>query len=219
MICVSLGNIGFNRCLELLLKVECAEIRLDLLDLTDEEVKLIFSEPCALVATCRPGRFTEEERIRLMLLAIHHGAKYVDVEYEADAKFLHIIKEHAKDRGVKLIISYHDFEATPAYESLEKIIEQSRLMGADIVKIATMAHSAADCASVLSLYRKNTDLIAFCMGKPGVITRVAAPLLGAEFTFAAFDESFATAPGQLTVEKMEKLYETLNPEHRMKSVE
>jgi hypothetical protein len=40
MICVSLGNIGFNRCVESLLKVECAEIRLDLMDLTEDEVDL-----------------------------------------------------------------------------------------------------------------------------------------------------------------------------------
>jgi len=209
MICVSLGNIGFNRCVESLLKVECAEIRMDLMDLTEDEVKLLFSEPCSLIATCRPGKFIEEERISMLTCAIQYGARYVDIEIESEPHFLNTIKEHAEDKGVKLIISYHDFNTTPSIDELENVIKKARLLGADIVKIATLAHNPEDCARVIGLYSKHKDIIAFCMGKEGVITRVAAPYLGAEFTFAAFDESLATAPGQLTVEKMEKINELL----------
>lgn len=212
MICVSLGNIGFNRCVESLLKVDCAEIRLDLMDFTEDEVKLLFSEPCALVATCRPGKYIDEERISMLTCAIQYGAQYVDVEIESDAHFLNKIRTHAEDKGVKLIISYHDFNGTPSVEALEDVIRKARIMGADIVKIATMATSPEDNARILGLYSQHRDLIAFCMGKYGMISRVAAPFLGAEFTFAAHDESFATAPGQLTVEKMEKIYELMNVE-------
>lgn len=210
MICVSFGNIGFNHCVESLLKVECAEIRLDLMDLTEEEVKLLFSEPCVLIATCRPGKFIEEERISMLTCAIQYGAQYVDVEIESEPHFLEKMREHAEDKGVKLIISYHNFLSTPSCEELDEIIKKARLLGADIVKIATLANSADDCARILSLYSRHKDIVAFCMGKEGVITRVAAPYLGAEFTFAAYDDSFATAPGQLTVEKMEKINELLN---------
>jgi 3-dehydroquinate dehydratase I len=210
MICVSLANIGLNRCVELLSKLECAEIRLDLMELTVEEVKQVFASPCVLVATCRPGKYPWEERAHLLIQAIRSGARYVDIEYEADDKLLHLIREHADDKGVKLIISYHNFDETPSYEELEEIIRISRLKGADIVKIACHAKNGHDSAVILSLYHKNKDIIAFCMGREGVITRVAAPLLGADFTFAAVDETFATAPGQLTFEKMEKIYHIMD---------
>jgi 3-dehydroquinate dehydratase len=51
------------------------------------------------------------------------------------------------------------------------------------------------------------------MGEEGKITRAAAPFLGAEFTFAALDESRATAPGQLSLEAMEKIRELLETKH------
>lgn len=210
MICVSLGNIGLARCTELLYKLECAEIRLDLMELTEEEVEQVFSIPCTTVATCRPGKYADDERKHLLIKAIRHGAQYVDIEFEADPRLINAIREEAEDKGVKLIISYHDFHKTPSYEELERIIIQSRVMGADLVKIAVMAKSRDDCATILSLYHKHKDIIAFGMGEEGIITRVAAPLLGADFTFAALDESQATAPGQLTIEKMEKIYKTMN---------
>lgn len=212
MICVSLGNVGFNRCVESLLKVDCAEIRMDLMDLTEDEVKLLFSEPCALVATCRPGKYIDEERISMLTCAIQYGAQYVDIEMESEPHFLNKIKEHAEDKGVKLIISYHNFEKTPTVDELDEIIKKARIMGADIVKLATMANSPEDSARIMSLYSKHKDIIAFCMGKDGMISRIAAPFLGAEFTFAAQDESFATAPGQLTLEKMEKIYQLMDVE-------
>jgi 3-dehydroquinate dehydratase len=40
------------------------------------------------------------------------------------------------------------------------------------------------------------------MGKLGVVTRIAAPLLGAEFTFAAPETGKETAPGQISKDKL-----------------
>lgn len=210
MICVSIGNVGLTHCTELLYKLDCAEIRLDLMELTEEEVEQLFAAPCTLVAACRPGKYSDDERIHLLTKAVRHGAHYVDIEFEANPKFINIIKEEAEDKGVKLIVSYHDFQETPSYEEMERIIVQSRVMGADLVKIAVMARSEEDCATIMSLYHKHKDIIAFGMGQEGMITRVAAPLLGADFTFAALDDAHATAPGQLTLEKMEKIYKMLN---------
>ena len=47
------------------------------------------------------------------------------------------------------------------------------------------------------------------MGKPGKITRIAAPFLGAPFTYAAWNEKLATAPGQLTVDELMDIYDVL----------
>jgi 3-dehydroquinate dehydratase type I len=111
---------------------------------------------------------------------------------------------------MKLIISFHDYDGTPSVTTnSEGIIRKARLMGADIVKIATLANSPTDSAVVLKpLYSNNNDLIAFCMGKEGIITRIAAPLLGAEFTFAAHDESCCNGARTANLSiKIQKIYE------------
>jgi 3-dehydroquinate dehydratase-1/3-dehydroquinate dehydratase/shikimate dehydrogenase len=75
--------------------------------------------------------------------------------------------------------------------------------GAHIAKIVTMAHDFHDVLRVLSLQeeaaRMDIPLIAFCMGQPGVISRVATVELGGYMTYCAVSESEATAPGQLSV--------------------
>ena len=89
------------------------------------------------------------------------------------------------------------------------IIKQSKKWKADRVKITTTAISKSDCSIVMALYAQHENIIAFCMGKPGKITRVAAPLLGAEFTYASLNEKHATAPGQLTVDELIDIYDVL----------
>ncbi len=48
------------------------------------------------------------------------------------------------------------------------------------------------------------------MGDAGRITRVAAPLLGSEFTFASPGEGRETAPGQMSASQLNAIYKILN---------
>jgi 3-dehydroquinate dehydratase len=47
------------------------------------------------------------------------------------------------------------------------------------------------------------------MGEAGMLTRVAAVPMGAEFTFAAPDTGNATAPGQLKVSELKDIFNIL----------
>jgi 3-dehydroquinate dehydratase type I len=209
MICVSLANISFSECVKALCKAEFAEIRLDQLDFSPEQFKSLFALKRKTIATCRPGKHTEEQRLELLKSAIEEGACYVDIEYESNSNYRIELSDFAHQHKVSTILSYHNFDITPSKKELEKIICQSLEWEADIVKIATTANSPADCARMMSLYEKHSYLIAFCMGKVGVVTRVAAPLLGALFTFASLDSKLATAPGQVTCDKLKEVYNIL----------
>lgn len=208
MICVSLAGISFEECVKLMAKTEFAEIRIDQLNLSDDQFSSLFAMKKNTIATCRPGK-DADQRLALLKLAIESGAGYVDVEYESDETFRKELLEYAHAHHTRVIISYHNFEATPSTGELEKIVNQSFKWGADRVKITTTATSHADCARVMALYDKYTNLIAFCMGKTGTITRVAAPLLGADFTYAAISKALATAPGQLTVDELKEVYSVM----------
>jgi len=157
------------------------------------------------IATCRRGK-DDDHRLALLKLAIESGAGYVDIEYESDVTFRTELVNYAHSHNVLVIISYHNFKNTPSIEELNDIIDRSFIWGADRAKITTTATIRADCARVMSLYEKHENLIAFCMGEIGTITRVAAPLLGAEFTYAAISKALATAPGQLTIEGFMDVY-------------
>ncbi len=55
------------------------------------------------------------------------------------------------------------------------------------------------------------EMIAFCMGARGRISRVACPLLGGMFTFAALDKGQESASGQMTAKQMKIVLEALSP--------
>ena len=208
-ICVSLGNMPFHTVMQVASTFPLVEVRFDLLKADPEKIELLAMQCRQWIATCRPGNLTEHERTVLLAAAIRCGATYVDIEYEAEPAYRQPLVDLAKQYRCKIIISYHNFESTPDSETLNQIVKRSIEMNADCVKIAVTANSFADCAKIMSLYEHHEHIIAFAMGDTGKITRIAAPLLGAGFTFASINEAHLTAPGQLTASQMEVIYHIL----------
>ena len=185
MICLSISEPSLDKILEFIGKAEMAEIRLDLMDLSDLEIEKVFSQPVKLIATCRQGKFNDEERKMKLIKAMQSGASYVDIEIESSSEFKNEIKKIAKAHKCKLIISFHDFDKTPSTEELNIIVGNCFTEGADIAKIACKANTENDAVRILSLYINHKNLVALGMGEKGMITRVASLLLGAPFSFAS----------------------------------
>jgi len=208
-ICVSLGAMPFHTVMQLALVWPLVEIRLDLINSDPEKIELLAMQSNQWIATCRPGNLTEYDRTVLLAAAIRSGATYVDIEYEAESAYRQPLIDLARQYRCKVIISYHNFGSTPESETLNQIVKRSTEMGADCVKIAVTTNSFSDCARIMSLYEQHKNIVAFAMGAIGKITRIAAPFLGAAFTFASVDETHLTAPGQLTAAQMEVIYQIL----------
>ena len=204
MICVSLAEKDPQVCLDILEKLDIAEIRLDLCSYSDESIRQVFSCRKKIIATCRPGQLNDDDRKRKLKLAILAGATFVDIEYEASEEYRNEMFEFAHDHQCDVIISYHNYQGTPELDELEKIMQRCFEYGADIAKIATMVNVNRDNSKILSLYKAPGRLIALGMGELGKITRIVAPFLGAEFTYASLSEDNATAPGQISYEKLNK---------------
>jgi 3-dehydroquinate dehydratase I len=211
MICVSLGNISFDQCKKLIADEDLAEIRIDLLQLTENELVDLVKVGKKVVATCRKNeRFSDSERIKWLKIAIEAQADYVDIEYEAPKDFKNQVIEVAKQHNCDVIISYHNFEKTPELDELKKIVTESFQMGANVAKLATMANDRMDNVKMLSLYEEDKRLVAICMGNLGKISRILAPYFRAEFTFAALVKQQGTAPGQLTKIELVDMINRLN---------
>jgi len=83
-----------------------------------------------------------------------------------------------------IMVSEHDFGATPDLIGLDDIVKRSVSQGAEIVKIAAMANSASDVTRLLRFTEEcGTPLVSIAMGDIGRISRVAAPLYGSLFTY------------------------------------
>ena len=188
------------------------ELRLDFLMTPPNLKRLLPERPCPVVITCRRekdgGRWTKNEDARLMLLrqAIAAGVEYVDLEEDIAASI-------PRFGNTRRIVSYHNFQETP--EDLNAL--HARLVGlnADIVKIATMAHSPHDNVRLLRLMRTaRVPTIAICMGEFGQASRVLAGKFGAPFSYATFHAERTMAPGQLSYQQMREIYhyESINPE-------
>ena len=59
MICVSIAEKDLEKCIESLEKVEMAEIRIDLAEFNNDEIRKVFSLRKKLIATCRPGKIRD----------------------------------------------------------------------------------------------------------------------------------------------------------------
>lgn len=226
MICTTIQNKTAEQILEALEHCEMAEIRLDRCELSARETEDVFTSDVPLVATCRISEVAQNEpslqelpdsarEIKAMQIAekrlvraIEAGARYVDVEIEAQKQMSKRVRSAAHENGTIFIRSYHDFEGTDSYEALKALVEKCKYHGADIVKIVTTAHSAEDVDKVMALYEwahaENIDLIAFCMGEAGKESRLECLKHGAPYTYAALSADEAAAPGQWPADDMRK---------------
>jgi len=191
MVCTTIVNRDCDGIWDVLCEdwLEMAEIRLDTCKLTLEEIDDLFSSAsCPLVATCRiSDKMTPQKAETRLIRAIHAGANFVDLEIEAPPMMSKRIRREAQEYGTTLIRSYHNMEETESETALHAIVEKCLHLGADIVKIATMAHSKEDVDRVMSLYDRfdPNRLIAFCMAFDWKESRVECLAKGAPFSYAA----------------------------------
>ena len=226
MICTTIQNKTAEQILEALEHCEMAEIRLDRCELSARDTENVFTSDVPLVATCRIAEVAQNEPslqgltdsardIKAMQIAekrlvraIEAGARYVDVEIEAQKQMSKRVRSAAHENGTIFIRSYHDFEGTDSYEALKALVEKCKYHGADIVKLVTTAHSSEDVERVMALYEwaksENIDLIAFCMGEAGRQSRLDCLKYGAPYTYAALSADEAAAPGQWPADEMRK---------------
>ena len=238
MICTTIQNKNYEQILSALEQCEMAEIRLDRCSLTAKETDELFTSDIPLVATCRIDEIASAEpslqdlpqqsrEIKAMQIAekrlvraIEAGARYVDVEIEAQKQMSKRVRQAAHENGTIFIRSYHDFEGTDSLEALKAIVEKCVYHGADMVKIVTLAQSEADIDKILALYQwcreekasgnerigalSDGGLIAFCMGEEGRSSRLDCLKFGAPYTYAALTEEEAAAPGQWATAPMRR---------------
>ena len=123
MLCVSISEPSVKKILNLIKKSEIVEVRLDLMDLSDQDIEKVFSGEGRIIATCRAGKFSDEQRKNKLKKAIESGASYVDIEIDAPDGFKRELVSAARKHNCKVILSYHNFTGTPPTDELSKMVD------------------------------------------------------------------------------------------------
>jgi 3-dehydroquinate dehydratase / shikimate dehydrogenase len=218
-ICIAMGFADAQKLLEQARREvnagECFfEFRLDYLASPEQGFpairKVMAAHPdCAILATCRRhqnhGKFNGsiDDQIRILNGAVDAGARAVDIEIESAENVLARLEGF---RGrTRLILSYHNYDGTPA---LEPVLRRMQRIPADAYKIVTTARKPSDNSRVLGLAKSHlrTPLVVLAMGESGFPTRVLATAWGGIFTYAAPNASEGTASGQVSARSMRHLY-------------
>ena len=190
------------------------EFRLDYLPDPTSGVQLIriFREKYPdtyILATCRlrhnHGRFngTVEGQLKILESAAEAGAVALDLEIESAERVRAALP--ALRESAPLVISFHNFEKTPA---LAAVLHRLARIPADAYKIAVTARKPNDNLRLIEFVRghHHAPLIAVAMSEAGLPSRVLTPALGCLFTYAAPGSQAGTAPGQAPANLMRSLY-------------
>ncbi len=215
MICLTLSgptlSNNLNQVKENREFVDILELRLDLL--SPEEQKKASQFPSLVdlpvILTCRRvadgGKCSLSERSRrsLIIQTLEKGAfEYVDIEDDVKKNDVELA---AREKGVKIIRSYHDFEKVP--EDIFSRIQSLSKRG-DIAKVAVTPHSISDVITLFRINRELTDTpkIVIGMGDWGVCTRILYRKMGSILTFGSSVSTKAIAPGMISVRDLKELY-------------
>lgn len=151
-----------------------------------------------------------------MALANSGYVDLIDLELFStdDTKKLSSVIKGIQTQGIKVILSNHDFQKTPAEEEILSRLQTMQTLGADVAKIAVMPNSSTDVLTLLSATNKMKEqyakipIITMSMGKLGAISRIAGETFGSAVTFGSLTK--ASAPGQIPVTELKNTLQLLS---------
>lgn len=210
---------ALKKIAEAAVQADVLELRLDLMESFDLS-SMVETSKKPVIATYRTtregGRGSDDPQTvgNILLRAIDAGAEFVDMELCLSDDWQKRILASKKDS--KVIVSSHFLEGTPSSKKLNRVFQESVSVGGDVVKIISMAREWEDILRVLELIptarKQGVQIIAFCMGNLGRISRVLSHLMGGYLTFTSLETGQESAPGQIPIKEMKALIKTFSHE-------
>ena len=163
----------------------------------------------------QPVSLTDEQRAGLLVAVGQSGvAGLIDFEMSASAEDISRVRAAARASGTQLILSFHDFRATPDAAAMYGKFERAHALGGDVAKVAVMPNDPGDVLALLDATFKahkslEIPLIGISMGTLGVASRVFGWMFGSAVTFA--EGEAGTAPGQLPIDELKAALRILQP--------
>jgi 3-dehydroquinate dehydratase-1 len=152
----------------------------------------------------QPINLAEEAVLELYHAMCKSGlVALVDYEMGNDPEHVNRIRNLSRRCGVKLVLSYHNFQATPPVAELLQRFAQAEDLDADVAKVAVMPQKLDDVLTLLQATlqasrERRIPVVSMSMGPWGALSRLCGGAFGSALTFAIGAGS--SAPGQLPIE-------------------
>ncbi|OXU14336.1 shikimate dehydrogenase [Sedimentisphaera salicampi] len=196
---------------------EALELRFDFLSKFDLDNVRSFTRQAAdtglkVICTCRDQReggkngMSKEFRVSVLREAALSGADFVDCEFaNFEGDFKNLLQTAEAESDCRLILSAHNFDGR--FESLRGQYDKMQQAAPDaVIKIAYQADNINQCFECFDVLKvRRADAVILAMGEAGKITRILAPKIGSFFCYASKGGK-QTAPGQIPLKQMKKLY-------------
>ena len=163
-----------------------------------------------IIFTIRSGReggqpipLTESEIVQVHKAVCRtKSVDVIDFELSNLQEHLAALRRISWENDTRMIMSYHNFEFTPALDVLQAKFAEAESFAADIAKVAVMSQSLQDVLNLLSATASakasvKIPLITMSMGEYGSITRLVGGIFGSSVTFGVGQNS--SAPGQIPI--------------------
>jgi len=191
--------------------VDLLEVRLDALFLAG--LPPIWPRP--VIATARhpseggAGNLSQSSRQALLESALP-WASALDIELRSASALAPVIVR-AHQQGRTLILSHHDFKATPTLLMLKKLASQAAAHGADLFKVATLLRNRHDLQRLIDLQLSRTEIpvIAMGMGDAGRFSRIVLAGFGAPLCYGWLGSP--QVPGQWPAQKLRGILDEVLP--------
>ena len=189
-----------------------AELRLDWL--SDERQIKAFLRYLAttrlratLIATCRRreagGRYrgTVTRQLAHLAEAIRAGCEWYDLEIETVRKRPRELLDGLLDQGRQLTSAHFFLKSPPELKAIATDLSSSPC---DAIKIAVQCNSLAESRKLLRFAQRRRNIVAVPMGDVALPARFLALRGRNGFAYAPVENS--TAPGQISLDEMKRIY-------------
>ncbi|MCJ7651546.1 MAG: type I 3-dehydroquinate dehydratase [Candidatus Lokiarchaeota archaeon] len=166
-------------------------------------------------------KINEYKREEIIQRFIEAKPNFIDIEMNSNKDLLKKIIDILENNNTKLIFSYHDFIKTPDFNLSKSIVEKFehlllselnfsiKTISNCVYKLIFTAQEFRDNfipIKICNFYSKlNRNIISFCMGDLGILSRIYCLKSGAFLTYGSFMEE--TAPGQIYSKDIKKWLE------------
>jgi 3-dehydroquinate dehydratase-1 len=136
------------------------------------------------------------------------AADLVDYELSNPIERVNRVRGVSRETSTAMIMSYHNFQHTPALDVLTEKFAQAAQRGADVAKVAVMPKNMHDVLVLLAATLNASEaldvpLMSMSMGGQGSVSRLFGWAFGSAATFAVGDNS--SAPGQIPIDELRKV--------------
>ena len=178
--------------------LDAVEVRVDALQ-DPPSLRQVAELPLPAIVTVRSPdegglrALSEADRLASYFTLLPSAAA-IDLEMRS-AKRMGDLLDRIRSEKKVLILSFHNFESTPAVSELREIYARMREMGADIAKIATKTETVAEVSRLLALLEHSSSPLAVMgMGALGRASRLLFAEAGSALNYGWLDRP--QVPGQ-----------------------